>query len=285
MFLQIVRNMSKKRKIELLVRKEQTNSVDFSLDNKLTLLHQISDTRENDFNKLWPVIKKLRCAILAPVDIMGCEQLAEKDGPDGVFEFQILISALLSSQTRDHKTAEAVTRLKERGGKYVGIEWVSERSIEDIADAIRPVGFYNQKAKYMKEIAFILNNKYQSKVPDTFQDLVALPGIGPKMASLILSCGFKKNDSICVDTHVHRISTALKWGCTKCKACKEPEHTRLALQQWLPRALWGEYSLQLVGLGQLMKERKKELLYYCNSCTGEEKDEAVSILQKLGVKF
>jgi endonuclease-3 len=230
------------------------------------------------------LIRRIRTHVAAPVDSLGCQSLAESNCGQDVFEFQVLIGALLSSQTKDERTAEAVRRLKERGGKGVSSEWVKEQSIDEIADAIRPVGFYNQKAKYLKQIADILHEKYDKRVPRTYDQLIQLPGIGPKMASLILSCGFGQNDSICVDTHVHRISKTLQWGCHKCVDCKDVEHTRLALQSWLPQDLWGDFSLHLVGLGQLLNTGKEKLIAYTASIEEpQEKDDTEILLMRLGI--
>jgi endonuclease-3 len=240
-----------------------------------------NESLNQQFEHLWPIIKSIRSRLIAPVDTMGCEALAERGSPEGVFEFQILIAALLSSQTKDAKTAEAMSRLKELSGNYLDIDWVLKASVDQIAEAIRPVGFYNQKAKYLKSIANILNDQYDKHVPHTYRELIALPGIGPKMASLILTCAFNRNDSICVDTHVHRITNALKWGCQKCKKCKHVQHTRLALQEWLPEKFWGDYSLTLVGLGQLLQTKKNKLIKCSEDM--EDKDEAVKLLNKLGI--
>ena len=239
-----------------------------------------------EFARIWPLVKAIRSRVVAPVDLLGCEQLAEKDGPAGVFEFQILVAALLSSQTRDEKTAEAVTRLKARGSRHFGADWVHSQTVEDLADALRPVGFYNQKAKNLKSIAKTLLEESNGRVPSEYAALIALPGIGPKMASLILSCAFKQNDSIVVDTHVHRISTALNWGCRICKdACKDAEHTRMALQQWLPKQVWGDYSLMLVGLGQLLNSAKQALIDCCDTLDAEIQDDARKLLVKLGLRL
>jgi endonuclease III len=106
------------------------------------------------------------------------------------------------------------------------------------------------------------------------------------MASLILNCAFRKNDSICVDTHVHRISKTLKWACQKCADCKEVEHTRLALQVWLPTDLWGDFSLQLVGMGQLLNTGKDKLREYAEALDDQdEKEVTCKLLKKLGLKM
>jgi len=91
--------------------------------------------------------------------------------------------------------------------------------------------FYEQrKVEYIKKTTIILRDQYNGDVPDTVQDLCKLPGVGPKMAYLVMKCAWNKIQGIGVDTHVHRISNRLKWVKTK-----EPEQTRVALESWLPR--------------------------------------------------
>jgi len=76
---------------------------------------------------------------------------------------------------------------------------------------IKGVGFHNLKAKYIKKATDILAEKHSGKVPSNYDDLIALPGVGPKMAHLVLQEAFGKTEGISVDTHVHRIANRLKW--------------------------------------------------------------------------
>ena len=110
---------------------------------------------------------------------------------------------------------------------------------------IKPVGFYRRKATYIKKTTQILLDEYDGDIPDTIEKLVKLPGVGPKMGYLILKVAWNKVDGIGVDVHVHRISNRLQWVNTK-----TPEETRVALESWLPRELWHEINLLLVGFGQ-----------------------------------
>jgi len=80
----------------------------------------------------------------------------------------------------------------------------------------------------------ILTDKYGSDIPDNVKDLVALPGVGPKMAHICMAVAWNKITGIGVDVHVHRLSNRLGWVP---KPTKEPEQTRVALEKWLPVAL------------------------------------------------
>lgn len=101
--------------------------------------------------------------------------------------------------------------------------------------------------RYLKQAAEILRDKWDSDIPDTIEGLTSLPGVGPKMAHLVMSAenGWDRVEGIGVDVHVHRITNMWGW-----QATKTPEETRLALQAWLPREHWRAINWLLVGLGQ-----------------------------------
>lgn len=175
---------------------------------------------------------------------------------------------MLSSQTKDTVTAVAMQRLHTELEPDVGIK-AEEPDIqikveEDIKkdstlnlrnilaveptrlnELIRTVGFHNNKTKYIKAAALILRDEYNGDIPSTPEGLMALPGVGPKMAYLCLSAAWDKHLGIGVDVHVHRITNLWGWNKTK-----TPEETRMALQSWLPHDKWHEINKLLVGLGQ-----------------------------------
>lgn len=93
------------------------------------------------------------------------------------------MSLLLSSQTKDPITAGAIKRLQER----TGLTPAGVRSHDqiDLEELIKPVGFYRMKAGYLKKISEILGNKYDDDIPKSFDEIVKLPGIGPKMVRQI----------------------------------------------------------------------------------------------------
>ncbi|XP_053221613.1 endonuclease III-like protein 1 isoform X3 [Podarcis raffonei] len=104
-----------------------------------------------------------------------------------------------------------------------------------------------RKVSYIKQTTAILKEDYAGDIPRTLTELVKLPGVGPKMAHLVMDIAWQDVSGIGVDTHVHRISNRLKWAK---KETKLPEETRLALEEWLPRDLWSEINWLLVGFGQ-----------------------------------
>jgi len=221
-----------------------------------------SESREPvDFQTTWNIVCNLRCIRDAPVDLWGCDKVVDKSAPRDVFEFQILVAAMLSSQTKDQCVKKAMDSLLISD---LSVEGVLAMSEEEIDEKIKMVGFHATKARNIKAVAQIIKNEYGGSVPANFDHLVTFPGVGPKMANLVMSCAFGKTSGICVDTHVHRISSLLGWGCVKCKpTCKNPEHTRQVLESWVPHELWREFTYMLVGLGQMQQGARESLLTRC----------------------
>ena len=116
----------------------------------------------------------------------------------------------MSSQTNDKINSAAMVRLNDRFGSLKPIDVLSATEAE-IAAIIKPVGFYKTKAKNMIKVARICQEQYNGDIPKTIEDLLALPGIGPKMGYLTLQCAWKINDGIGVDVHMHRICQRLNW--------------------------------------------------------------------------
>ncbi|TYZ66664.1 hypothetical protein PybrP1_007482 [[Pythium] brassicae (nom. inval.)] len=215
-------------------------------------------------------IQTMRAAGGAEVDSMGCEIYKKDTVPAHEWRFHTLVSAMLSSQTKDPVNAAAMERLMARdGGLTVQAMLVIDES--ELAQTIHPVGFYRNKAKYIKQVASILTARASGAavvdIPDTFEGLLALPGVGPKMAYLVMDCAWSNVAGICVDTHVHRISNRLGWVTTwnkKNPKAQDPEKTRRELQDWLPREHWGPLNLLLVGFGQTICQPRAPK---CDECS------------------
>ncbi|KAL1281737.1 hypothetical protein QQF64_000540 [Cirrhinus molitorella] len=189
-------------------------------------------------------IREMRSKRDAPVDQMGAEKCYDPEAPPEVRRYQVLISLMLSSQTKDHVTAGAMQRLRERD---LSVDAVLKMDDETLGKLIYPVGFWRTKVKYIKQATALIQKEFNGDIPDTLEGLMRLPGVGPKMAHLAMDIAWNRVSGIGVDTHVHRISNRLGW--TK-KETKTPEETRRALEEWLPRDLWSEINWLLVGFGQ-----------------------------------
>lgn len=213
-------------------------------------------TAPSDWEEVYSAVKAMRQpggpAANAAVDTMGCERLALPNASPRDKRFQTLIALMLSSQTKDTTNAIAMKRLQTELPPHapgappgLNLENILAVDPEHLNQLIWAVGFHNNKTKYIKAAALILRDKWNGDIPSTIEGLVALPGVGPKMAHLCLSAAWDRTEGIGVDVHVHRITNMWGWHATK-----NPEETRLALQSWLPRDRWREINWLLVGFGQ-----------------------------------
>ncbi len=168
--------------------------------------------------------------------------------------FKILISTILSARTRDANTKIASEELF---AKFNTPNAIASAKSEEIETLIRASGFYKVKAARIKEVSQKLIDKYNSKVPDNYDELIGLPGVGSKTANCVLVYAFKI-PAIPVDTHVHKISNRLGWVKTK-----SPEKTEHALRNKIPRELWLNLNRSLVRFGQQVC---KPINPSCNIC-------------------
>lgn len=149
---------------------------------------------------------------------------------------------MLSSQTKDGVTAAAMKRLHELPLK---IDAVLSTPEEKLAKLICPVSFYRRKASAILKTSSILKERFKGDIPKTLEGLQSLPGVGPKMACLVMQNAWGESVGIGVDVHIHRICNRLGWVQTK-----KPEETRREIEDWLPRELWKEFNPTIVGFGQ-----------------------------------
>ena len=156
--------------------------------------------------------------------------------------FDVLISTMLSAQTRDPVTAAASARLFRVARTPRTLAKLSVRRIERL---IYPVSFYRHKARHVKATCRLLVERFGGRVPGRLDDLLTLPGVGRKTANLVLILSFKSQSNICVDTHVHRISNRLGWVETR-----TPDETEQALYKATDRRWWPYINLYLVTWGQ-----------------------------------
>ncbi|XP_034100479.1 endonuclease III-like protein 1 [Drosophila albomicans] len=189
-------------------------------------------------------VRLMRSERPAPVDTQGCHQCADKNADEKTQRFHKLVALMLSSQTKDETTYEAMNRLKARSLTPANIQQMPVAELEKL---LHPVSFYKNKAKYVKQTAQILIDKYNEDIPDNIKELLKLPGVGPKMAHICMATAWNQITGIGVDTHVHRICNRLAW---LKKPTKEPEQTRVQLESWLPQELWAEVNHLFVGFGQ-----------------------------------
>ena len=143
--------------------------------------------------------------------------------------YLVLIACILSLRTNDKTTYPATLRMLELAKTP---QEMMNVKIEDLAKAIYPVGFYQNKAGQIIELSKILVEKYNGKVPDSIAELCKFRGVGRKTANLVMTLGFGV-PAICVDVHVHRIFNRLGYIKTK-----NPEETEFTLREKLPIKYW-----------------------------------------------
>ena len=224
----------------------------------------------NGWQKLFDTVKKMRATNPnAPVDTIGCDMLHDTTASREVQRYQMLLALMLSSQTRDQKTAAAMEALKKYGCTVDNLLHTSEAKVKEL---IHPVSFYNRKAEYIKRTTLLITREHNRKVPTTYKELLALPGLGPKMAHLFLQCSEGKVEGIAVDVHVHRICQRFLWapktkGGKVDSAATTAEDTRRHLEAWVPRQHWDSINSVLVGLGQTICTARNPK---CGDCAANE---------------
>lgn len=173
------------------------------------------------------------------LELPAVEKISTEQAAD---PFQILIATLLSARTQDATTHAASTRLFRRARTPRSMSGLPVKEIERL---IYPVSFYRNKARHVKACCDMLLTRFGGRVPATLDELVTLPGVGRKTASLVMILAFKSQQNICVDTHVHRIANRLGWVRTAM-----PEETEQALYRVTTQRWWPYLNLYLVTWGQ-----------------------------------
>ena len=161
---------------------------------------------------------------------------AETEGP-----FSILIGTILSARTKDENTTKVVKKLFSR---YKTPKALAKAKVRDVERLIKSIGFYHVKTKRIIQVASIIDSQYKGKVPENFEKLIELPGVGRKTANCVLVYAFD-TPAIPVDTHVHRISNRLGLVDTKM-----PEETEMELRKKIPKKYWLQINDTFVMYGQ-----------------------------------
>jgi len=155
--------------------------------------------------------------------------------------YTLLIAVLLSAQSTD---ARVNIYTKILFAKADVPEAMIRLSIDEIREIIKPVGLSPQKAKAIWNLSKILIDKHNSKVPQTFEDLEALPGVGHKTASVVMSQAFGF-PAFPVDTHIHRLM--YKWGLSNGKSVEQTEKDAKRL---FPKEIWNDLHIQIIMYGR-----------------------------------
>ncbi len=152
-----------------------------------------------------------------------------------------LIATLLSARTTDKQVLRVYPVLRKR---FPTMKALAEASLEELGVILRPIGFYNVKAKSVKALAKQLLDNFNGIVPHTIEELMTLPGVGRKTASCVLAYAFKI-PAIAVDTHVFRVVHRLGWS-----KGKTPIEVERDLRAGIPEYLWIEVNRTIVQFGR-----------------------------------
>ena len=163
-------------------------------------------------------------------------------------KFQTLISIILSARTKDETTIRVGTALFK---KYPTAEKLSKANLKEIKKIIKPVNFYKNKSKNIINCAKILFENYSSKIPESFDELIKLSGVGRKTANVFLAEHGQK--AIGVDTHLSYISQKLSW--TK---NKNPHKIEKDLEKLFPKNYWNKINPIAVRFGKTYTSRKEK---------------------------
>jgi len=170
--------------------------------------------------------------------------------------FELLVATILSAQCTDERVNKVTPGLFRQ---YPTIESLAAAGQEEIEQVIRSTGFYRNKAKSIKGASTLLAEKFGSKVPDTMEELLELPGVARKTANVVLGNAFNKAVGFVVDTHISRLSQRLAF--TK---QKDPVKIEQDLMKLFPSEQWTMLAHLLIFHGRQVCHARKPK---CMACT------------------
>ena len=172
-------------------------------------------------------------------------------------KFELVVAVLLSAQCTDERVNQVTPSLFKKANTALKMTKVPKKTIYNI---IRPCGLAPQKSKAIFELSRILVKKFKGKVPESFEELEKLPGVGHKTASVVMSQGFG-HPAFPVDTHIHRLSQ--RWGLTNGKNVIQTEKD---LKDLFPKKSWNKLHLQIIFYGREFCQARSCYGLECEIC-------------------
>lgn len=172
--------------------------------------------------------------------------------------YTLLIAVLLSAQCTDERVNQITPLLFARADNPADMV---KLSVEEIREIIKPCGLSPAKSKAIHRLSEILLEKHGGEVPSTFEDLEALPGVGHKTASVVMSQAFG-HPAFPVDTHIHRL--AQRW---KLSNGKNVEQTEKDLKRLFPKDTWNKLHLQIIFFGRKYCPARGHKVEECPICS------------------
>lgn len=171
--------------------------------------------------------------------------------------YTLLIAVLLSAQCTDERVNQITPALFARANNPHDM---LKLSVEEIREIIKPCGLSPAKSKAIWGLSDILINQYEGQVPESFEALEALPGVGHKTASVVMSQAFG-HPAFPVDTHIHRL--AQRWKLTN---GKNVEQTEKDLKRLFPKETWNKLHLQIIFFGRKYCPARGHKIEECPIC-------------------
>ena len=168
--------------------------------------------------------------------------------------WQLLVAVILSAQCTDKKVNEVTSELF---AKYRTFDDYVRADPGEFEQDIRQTGFYRQKAKNILKTARIIQERHDGEVPETMEELTALPGVARKTANIVLGNAFGKVEGIAVDTHVRRLAIKLRLTDNK-----DPNKIERDLMRLLPEEEWLDFTYRIIEYGRQICPARK------HDCTG-----------------
>jgi len=173
-------------------------------------------------------------------------------------KFTLLVSVLLSAQTTDVNVNNVTKNIYPKYNKPKHFVKLGRKKIEKL---IKSIGIFRKKAKSVYLLSKQLIANHGGKVPDNFEELEKLPGVGHKTASVVMSQGFG-HSAFPIDTHIHRL--AQRWGLTSGKNVVQTEKD---LKKLFPKKYWNKLHLQIIYYGRQYCKARKCYGLTCKICT------------------
>ncbi|MBP7477673.1 MAG: endonuclease III [Chitinophagales bacterium] len=174
--------------------------------------------------------------------------------------YTLLIGVVLSAQCTDERVNQVTAVLFKQANTP---QAMVKMSIDEIEAIIRPCGLSKNKSKALYNLSQIIIDKHHGEVPDSFEALEELPGVGHKTASVVMSQAFGV-PAFPVDTHIHRL--AIRWGLTN---GKNVEQTEADLKRIFPKKSWNKLHLQIIFYGRQYcpaRGHNEENCLICSNC-------------------
>ena len=172
--------------------------------------------------------------------------------------FQLLIAVLMSAQTTDLKVNQVTPEIFKHGPTP---QKMARLEVSQIQSMIREVGLAPTKAKNIRRLSELLLERHQGEIPNTFEELEALPGVGHKTAGVVLAQAFGI-PAFPVDTHIHRL--AARWGLSN---GKNVDQTEKDLKAVFPKNAWNALHLQIIFFGREYCPARYHDLSQCPICS------------------